>query len=312
MRALLIVNPRATSTTPGVRDVIAHAVASRAEVTLVETSYRGHATDLGARARADGFDVVVAHGGDGTVNEIVNGLAGDTEPVSGSVAVPHPAAPAVAIVPGGSANVFARALGLPSDPLEATHVLLEALAHWRTRRIGLGAAGGRLFTFSAGLGWDADVVAGVDRIRGKQAGPALYTRVAATRYFRPPLGRPSLAIEVPGDEEATARSVFVCNTDPWSYLGSRPIRLAPGCSFDTGLAVIGLRSLGVPSVLKHLAGALSNRGLRHARGVIRYADVAKFGVRAEEPVNVQVDGDYVGTASMVDFTSVPDALTVLA
>ncbi|SNR31755.1 Diacylglycerol kinase family enzyme [Haloechinothrix alba] len=309
MRALLIVNPRATSTTPGVRDVISHALASRLTLTVAETSHRGHAAELAATAHQAGTDLVIAHGGDGTVNEIVNGMLGgegrytrDTDPRS---------APMIAVVPGGSANVFARSLGLPPDPLETTHLLLEAIAAESTRRIGLGSANGRLFTFSAGLGWDADVVAGVDRRRGKQASPSLYTRVAARCYFRPPQGRPPLTVSIAGEDETTVRTVFVSNTDPWSYLGSRPIRLNPDCSFDTGLGVFGLRSLALPRVLGHLRRALSRKGVRRGRGLVQHANVEKLSVHADDPVNFQVDGDYVGMESTVEFASAPQALTVL-
>jgi diacylglycerol kinase family enzyme len=164
VRAVLIVNPKATSTTPGGRDVLAHALASQVKLEVVETDYRGHAMAMAVAAARDGIDLVVAHGGDGTVNEVVNGLLADSDGDPASLG--H--APMLGVVPGGSANVFARALGVSYDPVEATHHLLHAIEDGRTRQVGLGLADGHWFTFNAGLGWDADVVASVAKRRGKQ------------------------------------------------------------------------------------------------------------------------------------------------
>src|ERR671916_572332 len=131
MRALVVVNPAATSTTAKMRDVIVGALGSELKVDLAETSHRGHAGELGARAAADSFDVVVAVGGDGTVNEVVNGLL-----VNG----PDPSLPMLAVVPGGSTNVFSRALGRSRDPVEATAEILASLRAGRTRMVSLGTA----------------------------------------------------------------------------------------------------------------------------------------------------------------------------
>lgn len=305
MRAVLVVNPRATSTTPGGRDVLAHALASEVDLEVVETTHAGHALEIAADARRDGVHLVVVHGGDGTVNEVVNGLlATDADGLVRPV--PH-----VSVVPGGSANVFARALGLPSDPVEATHVILEAITRRRSRQIGLGMADGRWFTFSAGMGWDADVVSGVSRSRGKQASPALYVRTALTSYVLPPLGRPALTLEFPGADPVEVRTAFVSNTDPWTYLGPWPVRLNPGCSFEAGLGLFALRSLGLPTVLFQLAQALSVLEGRRGRHLIHHNDLPKLSISCEQPVNFQVDGDLVGERTSVEFISVPRALTVV-
>lgn len=305
MRAVLVVNPRATSTTLGGRDVIAHALASELQLEVVETTHAGHAEEIAAAARREGVDLVVAHGGDGTVNEVVNGLL--TGDASGrGVRVPR-----LSVVPGGSANVFARALGLPSDPVEATHVILDAIMNRRSRKIGLGMADGRWFTFSAGLGWDADVVAGVAKSRGKQASPALYVRTALTSYLRPPQGRPPLTIEMAGQDPVEARTAFISNTDPWTYLGPWPVRLNPGCSFDGGLGLFALRSLGLVTVLSQLAQALSILDYRRGRHLIHHNNLPKLSISCEVPVNFQIDGDLVGERTRVEFLSVPQALTVV-
>ncbi|WP_253855855.1 diacylglycerol/lipid kinase family protein [Prauserella alba] len=354
MRAVLVVNPQATATSPGGRDVLAHALASQVKLEVVETEHRGHAMTV-ARAAARGelgdVGLVVAHGGDGTVNEVVNGLMdgagraarhgpGSLRDVrdheTGRVLPGSPAdpgslppvpAPMLGVVPGGSANVFARALGLPRDPVEATHRLLHAVDTGSTRRVGLGiadggraaaraddtssavASGARWFTFNAGLGWDADVVAGVDAKRGKRTSPALYARTAVSAYLRPPHGRPAMSLELPGEEPADVRTVFVSNTDPWSYLGSRPVHLNTSSSFDTGLGLFALRKMGTATVLRHLRQAL-HQGKHRGRRLIREDDVSSVCVKAEKPVNFQVDGDLVGTRTRVEFRSVPRALTV--
>lgn len=315
MRAVLVVNPRATATTAAGRDVLARALASQVKLDVVETDYRGHALVAAAQAAVDGADLVVAHGGDGTVNEVVNGLLSTG---------PSASTPMLGVVPGGSANVFARALGLPRHPVEATHVLLRALIEGRVRRVGLGrvdagpepapdgsAGAHRWFTFNAGLGWDADVVADVDRKRGKRASTSLYTRVAVARYARPSRTRPTFTVELPGEEPIEGlRLAFVSNTDPWTYLGARPIHLNPGCTFDSGLGLFALRSLGLPTVLRHLRRALSERADQRGRKLVRRDDVGRIVVSSPDPVRLQCDGDLIGERTRVEFTSVPGALSV--
>jgi diacylglycerol kinase family enzyme len=308
MRAVLVVNPKATATTAAGRDVLAHALASQVKLEIVETDYRGHALTAAARAALEGADLVVAHGGDGTVNEVVNGLL--LNGVSGAV-------PKLGIVPGGSANVFARALGLPCNPIEAAHQLLLAIAEGRSREVGLGrveanGSAGRWFTFSAGVGWDADVVADVDRRRGKKASPALYARVAVARYIRPAHRALRLTVTLPGEEPIEGlRLVFVSNTDPWTYLGSRPIHLNRGCDLDAGLGLFALSSLRPPTVLRHLRQAISQKGETHGGKLLRRDDVARVTVSSETPVRVQCDGDLIGERTSVEFTAVPKALSVV-
>jgi diacylglycerol kinase family enzyme len=306
VRAVLVVNPQATATTPAGRDVLAHALASQVKLDVVETDYRGHAMTVARAAAADDIDLVVAHGGDGTVNEVVNGLLAVTDGRPGS----FDEIPMLGVVPGGSANVFARALGLPRDPVEATHHLLNALRQRRSRQVGLGRADGRWFTFNAGMGWDADVVAAVDQRRGKRASPSLYLRTAVRCYLRPPQGHPELTVQVPGEEPTTVRTAFVSNTDPWSYLGPRPVHLNDNCSFDTGLGLFALTGLGLPTVLRHVRQALRKRGEHRGRRLLRHDDLSLVGITAPSPVNLQVDGDLVGQRTHVEFVSVPRALKV--
>jgi diacylglycerol kinase family enzyme len=301
--ALLVVNPHATATSAAGRDVLAHALASDVKLEVLETSHRGHAADAAAQAAADGFDLVIAHGGDGTINEVVNGLmrTGD----------PETPRPVLGVVPGGSANVFAGALGMPRDPLDATHQLLQAIEANRSRWIGLGRVDDRWFTSNAGIGWDAEVVAAVDRRRRKKTSPVLYVRTALAHYVREVFRGPELTIELPGDEPVTGvRTAMICNTNPWTYLGARPIRLVESCSFDRGLGLFALRSLAAPTVLRHIVQILREARHKKGRRLLLRDDLSHIRVTSTQPVRVQVDGDVLGERTSVNFTSVPAALRV--
>ena len=311
MRALLVVNPQATATSAAGRDVLAHALASDVKLDVLETSYRGHARDAAVEAARDGVDLVVAHGGDGTVNEVVNGLmsVADEDPDPDLALADR--VPMLGVVPGGSANVFARALGLPRDPVEATHRLLQAIESGGSRRVGLGRAGERWFTFSAGVGWDAEVVAAVDELRRKQASPALYVGIALAKYTQQVVRGPRVTLTVPGREPIEdMRMAFICNTDPWTYLGRKPVRLLPNASFDTGLSVFGLSSLAAPIVLRHIGQALRGAKAPHGRRLVTLDDLPRIEVTADRPVRFQVDGDLAGEQSRVEFVSAPEALRV--
>jgi diacylglycerol kinase family enzyme len=305
MRALLVVNPKATATTERMRDVLAHALASEVKLDVVQTQARGHATSLARQAVTDGLDVVVALGGDGTVNEVVNGLLADG---------PGGGLPALAVVPGGNANVFARALEMPASPVEATSQLLHALREGRRRTVGLGRADDRWFTFCAGLGLDAEVVRRVERKRadGRKATPALYVRQGVAQFFLH--GRrsaPAITVHADGHEPERIGLALVCNSDPWTYLGPRPVRPCPQASFDGGLDLFGLRSLGTVTTLRHLRQILSSRPRPRGRAVLSLHDAAGFRLVADRPMALQVDGDDLGDRTEVVFSGVPHALDVV-
>ena len=310
MRALLIVNPHATSTTPLRRDVIASALSSAVELEVVQTRYRGHATSLAATARNDGFGLVLTLGGDGTVNEAVNGILGDTR--GGTAA----SVPALAALPGGNANVFTRAAGLPADPVDATGQVLQALAEGRYRRIGLGLAGDRYFTFHAGLGLDAEVVRAVDghRARGRAATSVLYLRMILRQFYRVTDRRhPALTLERDGHPPAGPLFLgIVSNTAPWTYLGRRPVYTSRQAAFDRGLDLFALRSLGTVSTLRTASRLLSADGEPRGRSVLALHDQAELTLRSARPVAFQLDGEYVGERESVRFLSVPDALRIVA
>jgi len=328
MRALLVVNPAATTTSARTREVLASALEAELKLEVAHTQHRGHATELAAAARSDGIDLVVALGGDGTVNEVVNGLLADGTGED---------VPALAVVPGGGTNVFHRALGLPRDAVEATGVLLDALRERRRRSIGLGvvdlgpatgedpgasSAGPRWFTFNAGMGWDAEVVARVDQRRrarstARHTRPADYVRAAAEQFFLHSDRRhPALSAVRPGAEPVTGLHLaIVANTEPWTFLGDRPLRTSPEASFDAGLDLYALTRLRTVGTLGEVRRLLRGRPTPERRGprtlVHREHDLATLTLLADRPVAAQADGETLGARQRLDFAAVPDALRVV-
>ncbi len=307
MRALLVVNPAATTTSARTRRVLLRALASELDLEVSETEYPGHAGDLARDAAAAGLDVVVAFGGDGTINEVVNGLITGAEGAA-------TAQPDLAVVPGGSANVFPRALGLPREAVEATGAVIDALRGGSRRLIGLGRAAERYFTVSAGLGIDAEVVRGVERLRdsGVRASPALYVWEALRQFFVVTDRRePQLTL----DAGPSAEQVFlaiVSNASPWTYLGPRAVTPSPRASFDAGLDLYALRRLGTLGTLRQIrqmltAGACIPTG----RQVHTRHDVAELTITARRPAAFQVDGEYLDERDHVVFRSARDALRVV-
>ena len=275
------------------------------ETALVPTSGPGAAVGLARGAVAEGVGLIVAAGGDGTVNEVANGVLSEG---------PGPSAPAIAVVPGGSTNVFARTIGMPNDWVEATGVLLEALHEGRSRVIGLGRADDRYFTFCAGLGLDAEVIRRVEQARrqGNSSSPTLYFRKFAGHYLTPrDRRRPRITLELPGEPpDSDLASAIVQNTAPWTFLGSRAVEACPGASFDLGLDMMGIRSvhsLGFARTLMQLLLA----DPPHGRAVLGLHDVSEFTLRAEVPMALQLDGEYLGEHDKVNFSSVPSALRVI-
>ena len=315
MRAVLVVNPKATTTSVRSRDVLVRALGSELDLTVEYTRRRGHAVALARAAAERGVDLVVTLGGDGTVNEVVNGLMTAGPATAGGGRPLAERLPALAPVPGGSTNVFARALGLPKEWAEGAGVILEGLRLGRSRTVGLGRADDRYFTFCAGFGLDAAVISRVERARrrGVVSTPGLYLRSTVRQYF---LGtdrrRPTIALERPGEPaEGELATVIIQNTAPWTYLGDREVNPNPEASFDLGLDVLALRRLRVPSTTRTITQILSRRPDPHGRQVVRLHDVDEFTLISERPQAFQLDGDYLGERDKVRFTSVTAALRVI-
>jgi diacylglycerol kinase family enzyme len=301
VRAVLVFNPKATATNARVRDVLKRALESDLKLDVVETKRRGHAIEAARTAADDGVELVVVLGGDGTVNEVVNGIVGtETE---------------LAVVPGGSTNVFARALGLSGNPVEATSEILDALRTGRRRTVNLGVANDRYFTFCAGVGLDAEVVRVVERHRrnGRKATPGLYVRSAVFHYF---LGTerkvPSIVIDRPGhDPEEGLFNVIVANGTPWTYFGEHPVDPCPLADFDGGLDVLAMRKLRTFSTLRVVRQMFDSKPRMKSRAAFQVHDAGEFTVTSDRPLAYQLDGDYLGEIEQVTFRSVPNALDVV-
>jgi diacylglycerol kinase family enzyme len=301
-RLLLIANANARSYSPKRLEIISKALASEYQVQLAETKRRGHATHVARGAVHEGYDVVVAMGGDGTLNEVANGLAGSRVPLG--------------ILPGGSTNVFARSLGIPEDLIEATSILLEN-GHGEPRRIPLGRADGRYFVFTCGIGFDGAIVRTVERrYRLKKAGgEAFYLwsgLLALARYDR---RTPHLRVTWGPDLEHHRSGLFLTvaqKASPFTYLREREFRVNPDADLDAGIDCFGLDSMKLRTVLRTVFQALSSG--RHVRGRHAFSlhDQPRIVIEADRPLPVQMDGEYVGERTRLDLEAVPDALSVLA
>ncbi len=317
MRAVLIVNPTATSTTPAARDLLAHALKSRLELTVEHTHHRGHGTELAQQAIQNGVDLVVVHGGDGTVSGVVNGLLGRP---GGPGSGPTARVPAVAVVPGGSANVLARSLGIARDPVAATNQLIQLLDDYRRhrtwRRISLIDCGDQWAVVNAGMGVDAEVVAGVEaqRDKGVKITPLRYWRVAIPISVAFSRREPLLTLELPGrDPIPGVHFVWVSNTNPWTYSSNRPMVTNPGCSFESGLGVFALTRMKVIPTVRLLGELLRKRPNPQAKQLVRDDDAPFLRITSTgAPVASQFDGEYLGVRETMTFRSVPDALAVVA
>ena len=302
MRVLLVVNPSASSVTARGRVIIKRALAADHDVTVAETSRRGHATRLAQGAAADGVDVVVVLGGDGTLNEAANGLAGSTT--------------ALAPLPGGSTNVFARTIGLPDDPVAATNDILRALADGSVRRVGLGSVNGRYFLFHVGMGFDAAVVQQVERRASlkRYASHPLFVYAAidtALRHYD--RSRPRFSVQHADGRVVDDGYFAMCfNTTPYTYLGTIGIDVAPDAGLDRPLVLVTGRTLRVVPVVGLLGSAFIGRSRApHHRQVDYAPDVHEATVRGHGPFPYQVDGDFLGEATTLRFRYEPAVLDLV-
>jgi diacylglycerol kinase family enzyme len=303
-RMLIIVNPYATTMSDRVKSLVVYALQGRFDVEAVDTQRRGHAIELCRTAAAEGFDVVVAFGGDGTVNEAANGLAGTGTPLT--------------CLPGGSNNVFAKMLGIPDDVVDATEHLLRLADRFQPRPVDLGRVNGRWFTFAAGMGLDASVVERVDRNPSLKArfGAWYFTEAAVLTFLsRYVVNPPRLSVTVAG-EEIGGVSLFLQNGEPYTYFKRRPVNLVEGARLDSGdlagAVLTRARPYDVPTVsFRALSGAA--RIAKH-RGVRTFAGAKSVRVRSVDgrAVPLQVDGDHVGDDVEAEFSIAPGALHVVA
>ncbi len=303
MKTLLLVNASASAVTTRAKVVIQKALAADHSVSVAETSRRGHAARLAQGAVADGCELVVVLGGDGTLNEAANGLVGSNT--------------ALGVLPGGSTNVFARTIGMPDDPVEATGELLSALSRGSMRRIGLGAVNDRYFLFHVGMGFDAAVVQQVER-RGplkRYAGHPLFVYSALTTWARHyDRSRPRLSVHHQDGQVVDDGYLAIClNSNPYTFFGSRPLNLAPDADLDRGLVMLTFRDLRATTLLTLAASALQGGSLLRRHHSVDYrTDLTEVTVRGRGgPFPYQVDGDYLGETECLELRHVPDALTIV-
>lgn len=301
---LVIVNPHATTVSRHLREVVLYALRGRFEVDAVDTEAPGHATELSREAAHEGYDVVVAFGGDGTVNEVANGLLGSHTPLCP--------------LPGGSANVFAKILGISGDLVDATEQVLAMADDWRPRKVDLGSVNGRCFTFASGLGLDASVVERVDsnpRLKAR-FGPYYFAGVALATFSRRYLvaRAPRMQVQV-GEQTMQGSITVVQNGSPYTYFKDRPIEVAEGAQLDSG-ALAGCvlhraTPLGMPSIGWR---ALSPRArVVHHRQVTGFSHATELTVRTSDdrPLPLQVDGDYLGEVTEARYRVLPGTLNVV-
>ena len=304
-RMLLIVNPFATTVSGRLRNLVVYALRGRYDIEAVETQHPNHATELTRQAVGEGFDLVVSFGGDGTLNEAANGLAGSGLPIS--------------MLPGGSTNVVCRMLGIPTDVVDATEHLLQLADDLEPRRIDLGRVNGRYFLFSSGAGIDADVTRWVDahpRLKAR-GGDATFTYAALRSYFRDYRGRPPLLEVQVGDERVAGLSAIVQNSDPYTYFRSTPLRVCEEIAMDDGtIALTVMRRaslvLDAPGILYRLFSAKGC--LAQHRQASSFSRIHRATVRSLDgsDLPLEVDGDYIGSCPEAVYEAAPDSLLVIA
>jgi diacylglycerol kinase family enzyme len=303
-RMLMIVNPYATTVSDRLKNLVVYALRGRYEVDAIDTEARDHATELCREAAQEGYDVVVAFGGDGTVNEAANGLAGSGTPLS--------------CLPGGRTNVYCRMLGIPTDVVDATEHLLRVADDWRPRRVDLASVNGRHFVFSAGVGLDASVVERVDahpRLKA-QLGEWYYTWTGVQTFTRRYMMRPPrLEVEV-GQERSEGVAAIIQNAEPYTFFGNLPVHMAEGADLESGdLSGVVLERASPVDIPTIIWRALSKRARvsRHRR-VRHFAGLEGLRITSRDgrPLPLQVDGDYIGEVDEAVFSVTPRGLAVVS
>jgi len=317
VRILLVVNSFASSVTARNMVIVHRALSRDHDVQLVETNRRGHATRYAQDAAHRGLDLVISFGGDGTLNEVATGVAGSET--------------ALGVLPGGSTNVFARTIGLPNDPVAAVDLLVAALrdSSRSVRPIGLGRVDGRFFCFHTGVGYDAAVVRTVEQraYLKRWAGHPLFIYAALhtwlARYDRkhPHFtvaadasiggqgadGTPSSGTKFVHDGYFT----IVMNTNPYTFLGNRPLDLSPNATLDRPLVAITFRTMSARAIFASLGGALRGGGITPNENVAVFDAVDELMIEGTSTFPYQVDGDYLGETNRLHFRHVPEAVRLV-
>lgn len=300
MRILLIVNSFASSVTPRNTVLVHEHLAKRHDVQVVETNERGHATRFAQDAASRGLDAVVGFGGDGTLNEIATGLAGSDT--------------ALAMLPGGSTNVFVRTLGIANDPMVALTQLMAGIDRNEIERVSLGQANGRYFTFHAGVGYDAAVVSQVERHSSlkRLVGQPLFAYSALHSWFKSYDRKyPHFTMNIDGRAIPNGFFSVVLNTNPYTFVGKHAIHLSSAASLEKKLVVVTFRKMTTPLMLKTMYSALRRGGLETSSGIDIATDVENVKIEFPAPFPYQLDGDYLGDTTSIDIKHCPEALRLV-
>jgi len=304
-RLLVIVNPYATTVSGHLAQLVVAALSATYDVEAVHTTARNHATELCREAADEGYDLVVAFGGDGTVNEAANGLVGSQTPLT--------------CLPGGSNSVFARMLGIPDDIVDAIEHLLAMADRWAPRPIDVGLVNDRAFLFASGIGLDAAVVSRVDdnpkmKARFRQS---YFAWSGATTFARSYLVKaPQLQLRLADGTVTDGATVVVQNGDPYTYFHGKPVRVAEGTTLDSGeLSGIVLRKTSA-TVMPSLASRLlvERLDVTKSRAVDTFATDQDFSVTSADGrlIPVHVDGDHIGDFERARFGVRPKSLLIVA
>ena len=300
MRILLIVNSFASSVTPRNTVLVHEHLAKHHDVQVVETNERGHATRFAQDAASRGLDAVVGFGGDGTLNEIATGLAGSDT--------------ALAMLPGGSTNVFVRTLGIANDPMVALTQLMAGIDRNEIERVSLGQANGRYFTFHAGIGYDAAVVEQVERRSSlkRVVGQPLFAYSALHSWFKSYDRKyPHFTMNIDGRAIPNGFFSVVLNTNPYTFVGKHAIHLSSAASLEKKLVVVTFRKMTTPLMLKTLYSALRRGGLETSAGIDIATDVENVKIEFPAPFPYQLDGDYLGDTTSIEIKHCPEALRLV-
>ena len=301
---LLVWNPASTEVTAATVGSVLVQLAERVEVVAMHTLDAGDGVRLGRLAADESFDAVFVLGGDGTSNEVVNGVL-DRVPIG--------------VLPAGGTSVLPRALGLPDDLDDAVVHLCDALVQKSERQISLGKLNDRCFTFAAGIGIDAEIVKRIDeRGRGGEGadessrpGDLWFVREAIGVLLGGDYAEPMIRIEVPGHPGVRAATVFVANGSPWSFAGPVPLDIAPNASFEGGFDLVAIESVEPRSAPARLASLLRRDQNDDDDGVHRFHNLTQATVRCDRPLPVQLDGELIGELDELELSVARDAARLL-
>jgi len=291
-RALVIINPsasrgRGARAWARVRDLVtSHGLS----FTEVFSERPRHAWEIAGDAATQGYSTVVAAGGDGTVNEVINGL----------MQIPQEMRPALAVIPGGTGNDFARGIGTPKRAPLAVQALLNGVR----KRVDVGQVNGRYFAGISGVGFDAEAARQANAWPRWIGGTALY--VAAILKMLVTYSPVEARITIDGRPQTLRMFLLAAANTKW-YGGG--MLMAPHAEIDDGrLGIVYARDLGKLETLMLLPKVYTGKHLQHPK--VSHTTATEVVVESDVPLSIHADGETVGRVP-ARFRSVPGALEVL-